>query len=98
MRELSDQHPPRIIGTSVTRLEDGPLVRGRGLFAADVLFSFEPHLRVGRRAGGVRPYAAAVRGGGACSLGGGAERRGVRGKSLSGGGRSRACDGRARRA
>ena len=36
------------IGASVTRLEDGPLVRGRGLFAADVSFPSQLHMRVVR--------------------------------------------------
>src|SRR5258708_12554629 len=40
--------PPRIIGASVTRLEDAPLVRGCGLFAADVSFPFQLHMRVVR--------------------------------------------------
>src|ERR1700731_2290900 len=48
MRELSDQQPPSIIGASVTRLEDAPLVRGAGLFAADVSFPFQLHMRVVR--------------------------------------------------
>jgi aerobic carbon-monoxide dehydrogenase large subunit len=38
----------RVIGASVPRLEDGPLVRGRGLFAADVSFPFQLHMRVVR--------------------------------------------------
>ena len=42
--------PPGIIGTSVTRLEDDPLVRGRGLFAADVSFPNQLHMRVVRSA------------------------------------------------
>jgi carbon-monoxide dehydrogenase large subunit len=37
-----------IIGASVTRLEDGPLVRGSGLFAADVSFPHQLHMRVVR--------------------------------------------------
>src|SRR5438105_2200621 len=37
-----------IIGASVTRLEDDPLVRGRGLFAADVSFPSQLHMRVVR--------------------------------------------------
>jgi carbon-monoxide dehydrogenase large subunit len=43
-----EPQPPQIIGASVTRLEDEPLVRGRGLFAADVSFPFELHMRVVR--------------------------------------------------
>ncbi|MEA3067607.1 MAG: aerobic carbon-monoxide dehydrogenase large subunit, partial [Sphingomonadales bacterium] len=45
--ESSESHP-QLIGASVTRLEDGPLVRGRGLFAADVSFPFQLHMRVVR--------------------------------------------------
>jgi carbon-monoxide dehydrogenase large subunit len=40
--------PQPVIGASVTRLEDGPLVRGAGLFAADVSFPFQLHMRVFR--------------------------------------------------
>jgi carbon-monoxide dehydrogenase large subunit len=40
----------RVLGASVPRLEDGPLVRGRGLFAADVSFPFQLHMRVVRSA------------------------------------------------
>jgi aerobic carbon-monoxide dehydrogenase large subunit len=39
---------PRVIGVSVTRLEDAPLVRGEGLFAADVSFPHQLHMRVVR--------------------------------------------------
>jgi carbon-monoxide dehydrogenase large subunit len=46
--EPSEPLPQRIIGASVTRLEDAPLVRGRGLFAADVSFPFQLHMRVVR--------------------------------------------------
>src|SRR3979490_1923842 len=46
--ESSESHPSGIIGASVTRLEDGPLVRGAGLFAADVSFPFQLHMRVVR--------------------------------------------------
>jgi aerobic carbon-monoxide dehydrogenase large subunit len=46
--EPSESQPPGIIGASVTRLEDAPLVRGRGLFAADVSFPFQLHMRVVR--------------------------------------------------
>ena len=38
----------RVIGRSVIRLEDGPLVRGEGLFAADVSFPRQLHMRVVR--------------------------------------------------
>jgi hypothetical protein len=37
-----------LVGASVPRLEDGPLVRGRGMFAADVSFPFQLHMRVVR--------------------------------------------------
>ncbi len=37
-----------IIGRAVVRLEDPPLVRGRGLFAADVSFPRQLHMRVVR--------------------------------------------------
>ena len=36
------------VGASVTRLEDPPLVTGRGLFAADVSFPNQLHMRVVR--------------------------------------------------
>ena len=42
------QPPTKIIGASLPRLEDGPLVRGRGRFAADVSFPFQLHMRVVR--------------------------------------------------
>lgn len=38
------------IGVSVTRLEDKPLVKGRGQFAADIHFPHELHMRVVRSA------------------------------------------------
>src|SRR3981189_3740770 len=38
------------VGRSVPRLEDGPLVRGRGRFAADVAFPHMLHMRVVRSA------------------------------------------------
>jgi carbon-monoxide dehydrogenase large subunit/6-hydroxypseudooxynicotine dehydrogenase subunit gamma len=47
MSEPSDPQP-KIIGASLPRLEDGPLVTGRGLFAADVSFPFQLHMRVVR--------------------------------------------------
>jgi carbon-monoxide dehydrogenase large subunit/6-hydroxypseudooxynicotine dehydrogenase subunit gamma len=37
-----------IVGAAVTRLEDPPLVQGRGLFAADVSFPSQLHMRVVR--------------------------------------------------
>jgi carbon-monoxide dehydrogenase large subunit len=36
------------IGRSVTRLEDPPLVRGRGRFAADIAFVHQLHMRIVR--------------------------------------------------
>jgi aerobic carbon-monoxide dehydrogenase large subunit len=44
----SKPQQPGVIGASVTRLEDPPLVRGHGLFAADVSFPFQLHMRVVR--------------------------------------------------
>ncbi len=40
--------PGRVVGRPVTRIEDAPLVRGRGLFAADVNFPRQLHMRVVR--------------------------------------------------
>ncbi|MBW6399418.1 xanthine dehydrogenase family protein molybdopterin-binding subunit [Roseomonas sp. HJA6] len=40
--------PGEAVGRAVTRLEDPPLVRGRGLFAADVNFPRQIHMRVVR--------------------------------------------------
>jgi hypothetical protein len=37
-----------IIGQSLTRLEDPPLVRGKGRFVADVSFPHQLHMRVVR--------------------------------------------------
>jgi len=37
-----------VIGRSVTRLEDGPLVTGRGRFAGDIAFPHVLHMRVVR--------------------------------------------------
>jgi len=45
--DTSDQQG-NVIGASVTRLEDAPLVRGEGLFAADVSFARQLHMRVVR--------------------------------------------------
>ncbi|HWF94978.1 MAG TPA: xanthine dehydrogenase family protein molybdopterin-binding subunit [Xanthobacteraceae bacterium] len=45
---LKENLHPKLIGASVTRLEDEPLVRGRGLFAADVSFPYQLHMRVVR--------------------------------------------------
>src|SRR5690348_14066478 len=36
------------VGASVTRLEDPPLVRGRGRFAADIDFPHQLHMRIVR--------------------------------------------------
>src|SRR5207237_8345230 len=38
----------KLIGQSVTRLEDPPLVRGRARFAADISFPHQLHMRVVR--------------------------------------------------
>jgi aerobic carbon-monoxide dehydrogenase large subunit len=38
------------VGRSVARLEDGPLVRGQGRFAADISFAHQLHMRVVRSA------------------------------------------------
>ncbi len=38
----------KVFGKPVTRLEDAPLVRGQGLFAADVSFPHQLHMRVVR--------------------------------------------------
>src|SRR5215470_16613187 len=40
--------PSPVVGASVSRLEDAPLVTGRGLFAADVSFPAQLHMRVVR--------------------------------------------------
>jgi carbon-monoxide dehydrogenase large subunit len=45
---MAPPEPQSVIGASVTRLEDAPLVRGAGLFAADVAFPFQLHMRVFR--------------------------------------------------
>lgn len=45
---MKPPHPNRVIGVSVARLEDAPLVEGRGLFAADVSFPGQLHMRVVR--------------------------------------------------
>src|SRR5215475_4536732 len=43
-----DPQPSPVIGASVPRLEDVPLVTGRGVFAADVSFPSQLHMRVVR--------------------------------------------------
>ncbi|HEY8611319.1 MAG TPA: hypothetical protein VIL69_08535, partial [Roseomonas sp.] len=40
--------PGTVVGRAVTRIEDAPLVRGEGLFAADVNFPRQLHMRVVR--------------------------------------------------
>ncbi|HEY8337175.1 MAG TPA: xanthine dehydrogenase family protein molybdopterin-binding subunit [Tardiphaga sp.] len=39
---------PKLVGQSISRKEDGPLLRGQGLFAADVNFPNQLHMRVVR--------------------------------------------------
>jgi carbon-monoxide dehydrogenase large subunit/6-hydroxypseudooxynicotine dehydrogenase subunit gamma len=46
--EYPTGQPARVIGVSVTRLEDAPLVVGQGRFAADVSFPNQLHMRVVR--------------------------------------------------
>src|SRR5712671_6009166 len=46
--EQLESETRRVIGTSVPRLEDLPLVLGQGLFAADVNFPSQLHMRVVR--------------------------------------------------
>ena len=45
---MNAMHPGRVIGHPVTRLEDAPLVRGEGLFAADVNFPRQLSMRIVR--------------------------------------------------
>src|SRR5712671_7794352 len=55
-----DPNPPldRVLGRSVPRLEDRPLLTGRGQFVGDIVFPRQLHMRVVRS-----PYAhAALRG------------------------------------
>ena len=40
--------PTKWIGRSVERLEDPPLVTGRGRFAGDIAFPHQLHMRVAR--------------------------------------------------
>src|SRR5215469_13182101 len=47
--ELTGMAAP-FVGRSVARLEDGPLVRGQGRFAADVSFAYQVHMRMVRSA------------------------------------------------
>ena len=44
----SDQR--RVLGHPVPRIEDRPLVTGRGLFAGDIAFTHQLHMRVVRAA------------------------------------------------
>jgi carbon-monoxide dehydrogenase large subunit len=46
------KHKQKYVGTSVQRLEDPPLVTGKGRFAADVSFAHQLHMRIVRS-----PYA-----------------------------------------
>jgi carbon-monoxide dehydrogenase large subunit len=45
---MANSNKTNIVGAAVTRLEDPPLVRGQGLFAADVSFPQQLHMRVVR--------------------------------------------------
>jgi aerobic carbon-monoxide dehydrogenase large subunit len=45
---MMDHERDSVIGQPVTRLEDPPLVRGHGLFAADVSFPDQLHMRIVR--------------------------------------------------
>jgi len=47
--QMSDKSE-KVIGASVTRLEDGPLVRGEGCFVGDISFLRQLHMRVVRSA------------------------------------------------
>ena len=47
--ELTAMAAP-FVGRSVARLEDGPLVRGQGRFAADISFAHQVYMRVVRSA------------------------------------------------
>src|SRR5712691_882750 len=53
MSSVADDRPAsRVFGRSVPRLEDGPLVIGRGRFVGDISFPHQLHLRIVRS-----PYA-----------------------------------------
>ena len=52
---LRDKSSGRVLGRSVTRLEDPPLVTGRGRFVGDISFPHQLHMRVVRS-----PYAHAL--------------------------------------
>ena len=45
---MADDRGTGLIGESVTRLEDPPLLRGRGRFAADINFPHQLHMRLVR--------------------------------------------------
>ncbi len=45
---LDDPQTPPVVGAPVPRLEDAPLVMGRGLYAADVSFPSQLHMRIVR--------------------------------------------------
>src|SRR5690349_7705854 len=49
-RPLGEKARGPFVGRSVTRIEDRPLVRGQGRFAADVSFAHQLHMRVVRSA------------------------------------------------
>src|ERR1700692_3564057 len=55
MRANLTARPGRVHGRSVTRLEDPPLVTGRGRFVGDISFPHQLHMRVVRS-----PYAHAL--------------------------------------
>lgn len=48
LREPDRSKQAKVVGRSVARLEDPPLVRGAGLFSADVSFTHQLHMRVVR--------------------------------------------------
>jgi len=52
---MSEIAPVRVLGRSVPRLEDPPLVTGRGQFVGDIAFPHQLHMRIVRS-----PYAHAV--------------------------------------
>ncbi|WP_052402444.1 xanthine dehydrogenase family protein molybdopterin-binding subunit [Muricoccus aerilatus] len=47
-RRILPAGPGKVVGRGVARIEDGPLLRGEGRFAADVNFSRQLHMRVVR--------------------------------------------------
>src|ERR1051325_9080014 len=52
MNDIVHSKPKRVLGRSVPRLEDGPLVAGRGRFVGDIAFPHQLHMRLVRS-----PYA-----------------------------------------